>query len=93
MEKISDPGPERPKLRSARAFFFVNPGAEPVTYITGSNLRFEILVLAERFTGPNGLRGGHMVSELTTGVLAAMGWLVVSAVLTLVAVFVATALA
>jgi hypothetical protein len=34
-----------------------------------------------------------MVSELTPGVLAAMGWLVVSAVLTLVAVFVATALA
>jgi hypothetical protein len=34
-----------------------------------------------------------MVSELTTGVLTAMGWLVLSAVLTLVAVFVATALA
>ena len=34
-----------------------------------------------------------MVNELTTGVLAAMAWLVVSAVLTLVAVFVATALA
>jgi hypothetical protein len=34
-----------------------------------------------------------MVSELTTGVLAAMGWLVVSAVLTLVAAFVVTALA
>jgi hypothetical protein len=34
-----------------------------------------------------------MVSELTTGVLAAMAWLVVSAILTLVAAFVATALA
>jgi hypothetical protein len=34
-----------------------------------------------------------MVSELTTGVLAATAWLVVSAILTLVAVFVATALA
>jgi hypothetical protein len=34
-----------------------------------------------------------MVSELTTGVLAAMGWLVVSAVLTLVVAFVVTALA
>jgi hypothetical protein len=34
-----------------------------------------------------------MVNELTTGVLAAMAWLIVSAVLTLVAVFVATALA
>jgi hypothetical protein len=34
-----------------------------------------------------------MVSELTAGVLAAMGWLVVSAVLTLVAASVVTALA
>jgi hypothetical protein len=34
-----------------------------------------------------------MVSELTTGVLAAMAWLVVSAILTLVAAFVATVLA
>jgi hypothetical protein len=34
-----------------------------------------------------------MVSELTTGVLAAMVWLVVSAILTLVTVFVAIALA
>lgn len=34
-----------------------------------------------------------MVNELTTGVLTAAAWLVVSAVLTLVAVFVATALA
>ena len=63
-----------------------------MTYITGSKSRFEIL-LAEGFKGPKGLRGGHMVTELTTGVLAAMGWLVVSAVLTVVAVFVATALA
>ena len=34
-----------------------------------------------------------MVNELTTGLLAAMAWLLVSAVLTSVAVFVAIALA
>jgi hypothetical protein len=36
---------------------------------------------------------GIMVRELTTGVLAAMGWLVVATMLTLIAAFIASALA
>jgi hypothetical protein len=61
-----------------------------VTYITGPSTRFEVVVVGDFGAAP---KGGHMVNELTTGVLTAAAWLVVSAVLTLVAVFVATALA
>ena|SRR5690242_15946944 len=32
--------------------FFVHPGAEPVTYITGSKTRCGILVFAQSFTEP-----------------------------------------
>jgi hypothetical protein len=89
-------GPKQPSPDLFGAFSFVDSlreAAEPVTYITGPNTRSEILLLAEDSSGPKRRpRRGHMVSELTTGVLAAMAGLVVSATLTLVAVFVAIAL-
>jgi len=49
--------------------------------------------VGEHLLGQNGTRGGIMVRELTTGALAAMAWLVVTATLTLIAAFIASVLA
>jgi hypothetical protein len=79
-------------------FFFPDCGlakrSRPVTYVTGSSPLFEILCKGECLLDAKMAPAkGIMVRELTTGVLAAMGWLVVATMLTLIAAFIASALA
>jgi hypothetical protein len=65
-----------------------------VTYVTGSSPLFEIFVRGRMpLEAKMAPAKGIMVRELTTGVLAAMGWLVVTTMLTLIAAFIAVALA